>query len=302
MPKAAETYRANAPDTHVVEQDIREMSGEDLLKLAGVKRGELDLFEGSPPCASFSRGSTRGHEKWGTVKKYSAGKQRTDDLFFEFLRVARDINPRAMLMENVKGLAQGRAKVYMHAFIREMQDMGYRVDARVYNAANYGTPQRRERLIFVCLRNDVKGEYVPPSPEKPITLREAWKGAPPVVGPDEQGLDYKAGTKYGELARMTPEGGCLGDTHAKMFGKESGYMHMRLHMDRAAPTMTTRATYVHPKEDRVISIPELRRICGFPDDFQLTGTAVDRFERLGRAVPPPLYERIGRSILKALSQ
>ena len=302
MPKAAETYRANAPGVIVVEKDIREMTGEELLEIAGVKRGELDLFEGSPPCASFSRAATHGHKLWGTVKKYSAGKQRTDDLFFEFLRVAKDINPRAMLMENVKGLTQGRAKVYMHAFIREMMEMGYRVDARVYNAARYGVPQNRERLIFVCLRNDVKGEYVPPEPIPRTTLREAWAGVPSPSCDEEQGGNYGPGTKLGVLARVTREGESMERSHERMFGNESAYSHMRLHMDRQAPTMTAVAQCIHPKEDRIISIPELRRVCGFPDDFKLTGSAADRFERLGRAVPPPLYERIGRSILKALSQ
>lgn len=161
IPQAAATYRANAPETHVWEQDIRELDAADLLAKHRLVRGELDCWEGSPPCSSFSSAGA-GSKDWGKTKKYSDSAQRTDDLFFEWIRILDGLLPRAFIAENVPGLIRGRAvEEYAHqitkllAAVGEDAGYGYHVDARVLNAAWFGVPQERERLIFVGFRRDL---------------------------------------------------------------------------------------------------------------------------------------------------
>jgi DNA (cytosine-5)-methyltransferase 1 len=110
VPEAAETYRANcAPGCVVDTRDIRDVTPEDVLAQLGMAAGELDIWDGSPPCASFSMAGNREAD-WGKVKDYSGTRQRTDDLFFEYARLAKGVQPRVLIAENVAGLVRGTAK------------------------------------------------------------------------------------------------------------------------------------------------------------------------------------------------
>ena len=304
MPKAASSYRANAPDTVVVEKDIRQVTGEEVNAMAGVKHGELDLLEGSPPCAAFSMTGKR-EKGWGEEKKYSKTVQRVDDLFFEFLRVMREANPRAVMMENVAGMAMGNAKTYLNAVIRELREAGYgRVDVRVYCSSHYGVPQFRKRIVFVALRDDVVGEYTPPEPSgRLVDLREGLEGVPLPTCTEEQ-AKFLSGDKMGAfLYRATVPGSSLSHASLARRGVEGGFNHFRLSWDRPTPTVLQAGCWLyHPDIARCLTVPEMRRICGFPDSFALTGSRNDRYERLGRSVTPPLYEAIGKKVLEALSE
>ena len=196
--EAQRVYKVNFPDVPVIPNDIRELTGEAIMKIAGVKKGELDFLLGSPPCSSFSTVGKR-EEGWGEVKKYSDKKQRTDDLFGEFARVLKEIQPKFFVAENVASLIEGKAK---HLFGSEQIDMfgdsggvvkeeetffnilinaGYKVRYKVLNSKYYGTPQRRERLIIIGVRNDIadKGyrlKYPSIEPNwKEITLSQAFE-------------------------------------------------------------------------------------------------------------------------------
>lgn len=152
---ARDTYRANAsPSTIIDDRDIREVSAEDVLDALGMARGDLDLLDGSPPCASFSTAGKR-NKGWGKVKTYSDREQRSDDLFFEFARLVDGIQPRTFVAENVSGLVKGKAKGYFLAILRALTDCGYKVEARMLDAQWLGVPQSRQRLIFVGVRDDL---------------------------------------------------------------------------------------------------------------------------------------------------
>lgn len=172
---AADSYAANSPRGIVLRTDIRKVSGEELLEHAGVVQGDLDCFEGSPPCASFSSAGS-GAKDWGKRKKYSDTEQRTDDLFFEYVRLIEETRPRTFIAENVPGLIRGRALgEYAYVISRKMGELGYRVGARVLNAANYGVPQERERLIFIGIRNDlgVHPSFPRWTTPEPYTIQDA---------------------------------------------------------------------------------------------------------------------------------
>jgi len=164
VPAAYEVYKLNAsPDTIVWTDDIREMSGLDMLRDVGLSVGELDILDGSPPCAAFSTAGKRS-EGWGEVKKYSDTSQRVDDLFYEYARILKEMQPRAFIAENVEGLVKGSAKGYFKRIHVALSDCGYQVRAAVLDASWLGVPQARRRLIFYGLRNDLGLIPVHPQP------------------------------------------------------------------------------------------------------------------------------------------
>jgi len=163
VPAARETYAANFPGTILDPRDIREVMPDDVLDALGIRSGELDVFDGSPPCASFSTAGKR-EAGWGKVKKYSDVEQRTDDLFFEYVRLLRGIRPKVFVAENVAGLVRGTAKGYFKEILAALVASGYRVSARVLDAQWLGVPQHRQRLIFVGVRDDLEAEPAHPEP------------------------------------------------------------------------------------------------------------------------------------------
>ena len=155
--------------------DIKELTGEDILKVANISQGELDILEGSPPCSAFSVAGSLSHniheeervdlfgdvtvqkvsgkhsDGWGKVKNYSDDKkvENIEDLFFEFLRIAKDIQPKVIVGENVKGLTIGEAKQFYHKITNGFEDIEYDVSSKVLNAKNFGVPQSRTRVFFI---------------------------------------------------------------------------------------------------------------------------------------------------------
>jgi DNA (cytosine-5)-methyltransferase 1 len=182
---AQETYKANYPNTPVLPNDIKELTGEDFLKAAGLKKGELDILDGSPPCSAFSVAGKR-EKGWDQTKTYSDGKkvENIEDLFFEFTRIAGEIMPKVIIGENVAGITMGEAKEYFNRIVNEFGKLGYEAVGKVLNAADYGTPQGRQRCFFVAVRNDVmdkvgmnfmtmENEVYPEPLDTKVSLKEA---------------------------------------------------------------------------------------------------------------------------------
>jgi DNA (cytosine-5)-methyltransferase 1 len=153
-------------------EDNRKVQPEAILKAIGLKVGELDAMEGSPPCASFSTAGKR-EKHWGKAKKYSDTVQRVDNLFFEYVRLLRGLQPKVFVAENVSGLVKGVAKGYFLEILRELKSCGYRVGCRVLNAQWLGVPQARQRTIFIGVREDLGKEPVFP---KPLPYRYSLRG------------------------------------------------------------------------------------------------------------------------------
>jgi DNA (cytosine-5)-methyltransferase 1 len=283
---ARATYQANHPGTPLDSRDIRQVRPEEILAAVGVKAGDIDVLEGSPPCASFSTAGRR-EAGWGQVKAYSDARQRTDDLFFEFARVLRGLRPRTFVAENVSGLVKGKAKGYFKAILAELQGCGYAVRARLLDAQWLGVPQTRQRLIFVGVRDDLG---LAPAFPKPLpyrySVREALAGLPGPVSVEAE-ADISRFAIGREWDKLRP-------------GQKSGrYLNLiRPDPDAPCPTVCqshgnpSTAGVTHPAQRRKFSIAELKRLCGFPDDFRLTGGYTRQWERLGRAVPPPMMRAV----------
>jgi DNA (cytosine-5)-methyltransferase 1 len=163
VPEAAETYRANWPAAALDTRDIRDVQPADVLAALSLKAGELDIWDGSPPCASFSMAGNREAD-WGKVKAYSGTRQRTDDLFYEYARMVEGIMPRVFIAENVAGLVRGTAKGYFKRILARLQAAGYRVKAFKLDASWLGVPQARQRIMFVGVRADLGMDPVCPAP------------------------------------------------------------------------------------------------------------------------------------------
>ena len=163
IPAAAATYILNHPDTILDTRDIRSVQPSEILEATGLAVGELDVFEGSPPCASFSTAGKRARD-WGKVKDYSDTRQRTDDLFFEYARLLEGLKSRVFVAENISGLVKGVAKGYFIEILAKLKACGYRVSCKVLDAQWLGVPQARQRTIFIGVREDLGKEPVFPKP------------------------------------------------------------------------------------------------------------------------------------------
>lgn len=294
---ARECYIANAaPYTVVDGRDIREVSASDILSAIDMKPGQLDLLDGSPPCASFSVAGKR-ERGWGEVRNYSDKSQRTDDLFFEFIRLLKEIQPKTFIAENVSGLVTGTAKGYFLRIMSALDAAGYSVSCRLLDAQWLGVPQSRRRTIFVGVRKDLG--ILPPHP-KPLpyyyTIGEALEG---VRKPDgiEEARFIPEGSRTMRLWRNTKPGDDFANANERLYGNYAYFTWIKAHPNKVAQTIIASSYTYHWSEPRRLTIPELRRICGFPDDFKLLGSFSKRWERLGRAVPPVMMKHIAKTVM-----
>jgi DNA (cytosine-5)-methyltransferase 1 len=288
--EAQKTYKANHPDSILDTRDIRQVKPEEILQAIGMKPGDLDLFDGSPPCASFSTAGKR-EAGWGKVKAYSDKAQRTDDLFFEYVRILRGLQPKVFVAENVSGLVKGTAKGYFLEILSELKASGYDVSARVLDAQWLGVPQSRERLIFVGVRNELG---LKPAHPKPLQYRYSVRDA---IRDGIDGMHMKLGGDLAAFYSKQRRGESRYEAGVRLSDRKGGMQKVRLNWTSVAPTVTQSGHDLwHPEEARTLSIPELRRIGGFPDDFILTGTFAQQWERIGRAVPPVMMSHIAETI------
>mgnify|MGYP001164205332 FL=1 len=315
--EARKTYKENYPDTPIIPGDIKELTGKDFLEVANIKEGELDILDGSPPCSAFSMCGTLGKsgskhsDGWGKTKKYSDGKivENIEDLFFEYLRVAKDIKPKVIIGENVAGLLAGEAKFKLNEIVNTFEKIGYDVSYKVLDASYFGVPQRRNRVFFIGVREDVTeaiglsfmniAGIFPQENKEVVTIGEAFDG----LELDSEELKWCTDTwiksaHYKDTASLMPDdpdkvlGG--NDFHPK--GWHFNVKKMSRH--HPAPTITTNADVCHFIEKRRLTISEIKRIMGLPDDFIVTGSMSQKIERCGRMVPSLMMKALAESVYK----
>lgn len=275
VPAAQDTYRENHKSTFLDCSDIRELKPQFILKTLGIKKGDLDLFDASPPCKSFSNAGKK-EAGWGSDAHYSDGiTQRTDDLFYEACRILKGLMPKTFVMENVEGLVQGSARGYFIEIYKALEKCGYNVAAAVTDASQLGVPQARRRLIFIGVRNDLKMQPKHPKPlSRIITVRDVLPHVA-YIKSKKNGI-----LKYVPSDIPSPTITASDKNNSETAGFSSGGFIETVDGTR-----------------RKYSIQELKKICAFPDDFILTGSYEQQFERLGRAVPPVMMYHIAKSVI-----
>lgn len=304
---ASQTYRANHPEVHFVENDIRKISTVDLMNKLGLRAGELDLLAGCPPCQGFSTLRTRNNAK--------AVEDDRNDLVLEFLRFAEDIRPRSIMLENVPGLESDHRFVH---FVKRLSDLGYKGNVEVLDVSNFGVPQRRKRLIFMASLTE-KPQLAKPKSGKPKTVKDAIFHLPK---PGKSGdllhdSTRKHSDKVMRLIKSIPRnGGSRSDLpeelrlecHKRCNGFKDVYGRMK--WDDVAPTITSGCTnpskgrFIHPDQNRAITLREASILQGFPKGYKFPAIENKGAIALmiGNALPPPFVAAHAKSLLKMMKQ
>lgn len=301
---AVATFALNFPDVPIAHGDIAKLSVDEVLARTGLQPGELDVFDGSPPCQGFS----------------TAGKRVMDDprnqLFREYVRLLRGLRPKVFVMENVSGMVKGKMKLIFADILRELKASGYRVSARLLNAMYFHVPQSRERMIFVGVRNDLRIEPSHPKAEsRPVTVREAI-GA--IASLHNSSFDWRAHpdrpfatlTKTKSHAHRVIDPPALTPLQRERYAAiQPGSAHptrfsfVRIAWDAPSNTIVRErgsGGLMHPDEARLLAEWELKRAASYPDAFQFIGTYDDALARIGNSVPPLFMRAIARHIREHL--
>lgn len=295
IPEAIKTYRANWPTTEVLPGDIRKLSGQDILDVIDRQPGQLDILDGSPPCSAFSTAGSRD-KGWNKTKKYSdASQENVEDLFFEYIRVLRDIQPKVFVAENVSGLAKGVAKGYLNQILRELRASGYEVSCKILDAQWLGVPQKRARTIFVGVRSDLwKPDFnnrlhPKPKTERP-TLRQAFEGLS-FTDEDRKQTDMSKYATYKELIKLHKGG--QSKKYFQLVKSDPNSVSGCVTASSGALSIAC----VRHWDNRAFTVSEVKRIMSIPDDYILTGTYQQQVERLGRMVAPFMMKAVAENII-----
>ena len=152
---AVNTYLANWPDTPHICGDIKNVTGKQIMEMTGIKVGELDILDGSPPCPPFSMSGTK-KKGWNKEKvAYGMKQKNIEDLTWEMIRITGEMKPKVVICENVKGLTMDYAKQHLDRMVVDFEKKGYSTTYKVLNGIHFGVPQKRQRVFIVSIRNDV---------------------------------------------------------------------------------------------------------------------------------------------------
>ncbi len=333
---AVNTYLANWPDTPHICGDIKSVTGAQIMEMTGLKVGELDILDGSPPCPPFSMSGTK-QKGWNKEKiAYGKKQKNIEDLTWEMIRITRDMKPKVVICENVKGLTMDYAKQHLDRMCADFEAEGYTTTYKVLNGIHFGVPQKRQRVFIVSVRNDVLdnigmpwmlvSSLFPEGADEEPTIEEAIGDLrldnENRVEAVELCESMKKSAKYKWLKRLpkNPEKVVsVGDdvvapwydkviAHRRKWGKElperksSFYQSRRVPWHQASHTLseqglqTSLAVHLHADEDRVYTTKESKRIMTLPEDYILTGTLNERLARIGLMVAPMMMKYVAESI------
>ncbi len=316
-----ETIKKNKPDLPVI-SDIRNYTAEEIRKYAGIGNDQIDLIVGGPPCQAFS-----------TAGKRKSFEDERGNVFIKYIELATELKAKFIVIENVRGLLSAalehrpinqrsgdfppltdeeKAGGALKLIISYLESKGYGVSFNLYNSANYGSPQIRERVVIVASSDGKKLPYLLPThsddPQfnlpKWRTFRDAVAGIKSenneecAVFPEKR-LKYYKFLKNGQNWKNLPEE-LQREAMGKSFesgGGKTGFLR-RLAWDRPSPTVVTSPTMpatdlAHPEEDRPLSVAEYARIQEFPDDWVFAGNTTQKYKQIGNAVPGSIGFAIG---------
>lgn len=317
------TIISNKPDVALI-GDLNSYSASEIRKSAGLlPNDEIDLIVGGPPCQAFS---TAGRRK--------GFEDARGNVFLTFIDRIIELRPKFAVIENVRGILsaplkprpynqkgdkplkpeekKGGALAYV---LKKLSSAGYGVTFNLYNAANFGTPQKRERVVIVCSRDGEELPYlVPTHSEYGNHNLPKWKSFKEAVAGleytkhhhlefPEKRLQYYRLLKPGQYWRHLPlemQKKAMGMSYYSGGGK-TGFLR-RLSWDKPSPTLVTHPAMpatdlAHPVENRPLSIEEYKRLQQFPDDWKIQGSLIDQYRQIGNAVPVGLGHAVGKLIM-----
>jgi DNA (cytosine-5)-methyltransferase 1 len=296
-PKMMEAYRINHNPKYSFLEPIQTFKLRDDLPQ---ELYDLDILDGSPPCSSFSMAGNR-EKDWGKEKKFREGQshQVLDDLFFDFIDLAKKLQPKIVVAENVKGLLMGEAKGYVRKIYKEFEAAGYYVQHWLLNASKMGVPQKRERVFFIAMRKDIAQpilQQVDMFTQVPI-LELNFNEKEIVYKDIEQPYRYEKGKHIPEgilpyWEKIKPGRSCK-DVHPK----GHYFQELKLHPDRALPTLRAGSnSYYHYKDPRRLFDDEIKLGGSYPMDYNFCTN--QPIYLVGMSVPPIMIARIADEIYK----
>ena len=296
-----QTLKHNNPEWNVVEDSVENLDFSEF-------KGKVDLLTGGFPCQPFS---------------YAGNQLGFEDLrgtaFFEFARAVKEMQPKVALIENVKGLASSDDGKTLETILEVLESEGYSiVENHIYKAMLYKVPQKRERLIIIAVRNDLKNKLIYKRPSvygDILNVADALKkgGLYDSDVPISKGQEYPEKKK--SILRHVPQGGNWKDLPENL---QKEYMMKAYYLGGGRTGVARRLSWLepsltltcspsqkltercHPEHTRPLTIREYARIQTFPDDWIFCGSVSAQYKQIGNAVPPNLAEAIGRSIIRML--
>ena len=327
---AADTYVANHKKVKYIVEDISKINGDILLVNTGYKKNDIDVIIGGPPCQGFS----------------TLGKRFIDDprnkLFKEYVRIVREIKPKIFVMENVSGILSMEKGRVLENIIKSFKSIGYKIEYKLLNAAEYGVPQLRERVIFIGTRLDIDIKF--PNRTHSLKKEKAFKNVLTLwdaIGdlPQSDDVEYNNYDKeyqneYQKRMRknsktLTHHKPSIHNEKAKKMmtfipmGKsvwevdipneykpKSGYGNTYARLDANQPGMTITRNFscisssrcIHPYLNRGLTAREAARIQSYPDNYIFKGSKTDIHIQIGNSVPPLLGEKIAKAIKEMLDK
>lgn len=321
---AANSYRANHPNVDVIVEDVHNVTAARLLRQNNLRRGELDLLAGCSPCQGFSR-----------LRKGASGDtDPRNQLVFEFLRLVKGLYPKTIFMENVPGIINTKYGLEIFSkVLNELNQLGYNVDYSIIDTANYGVPQFRRRFVLLGSRYKRHAIQIPLAtncaPSKVAetglqpwqTVRQAFQGIPPLNNgaTDINNPLHKCSNNnklnLERIQAIPHDGGSRTSLPEKLVLNchkkyPNGFkdVYGRMKWDSPSPTLTggctniTKGRFIHPDQDRGISLYEASKLQSFPDNYIFKGNMGEIALQIGNAVPVELAYRMGRQIFNCIEQ
>ncbi len=295
-PKMMEAYRTNHNPKYSYLEPIQTFK---LRKDLPKELYNLDILDGSPPCSSFSMAGNR-EKDWGKEKKFREGqaKQALDTLFFDFIDLAKELQPKVVVAENVKGLILGNAKQYVRQIYREFDNAGYYCQHWLLNASKMGVPQRRERVFFICLRKDLAKPFLKQVslfdivPELQLNFNE------PKILFKEIYKKYTDRELTGAVLNVYNEAK-EGETDLRyaaerLKGKKDFFGYKLTYMNSIPLTILSNDTVIVYGEARYRNFDELCECGSYPKDYDFTGNKTEYL--IGMSVPPVMTAQIATEI------
>ena len=337
---AMDDYLENWPGTPNIRDDIKNVTGQKIMELTGLKVGELDLLDGSPHCPPFSMSGTK-QKGWNKTKTaYGMKQENIEDLTWEMIRITEEIKPKVVICENVKGLTMDYAKSHLDRMVKDFEVLGYNTTYKVLNGIHFGVPQKRQRVFIVSVREDVMDDIDMPwmlisslfpeganeEPTLETAIGDLRLDNENVVESIELCDAMKKSAKYKWMKRLPKNPDrvvSVGDdvvgpwydkviAHRKKWGKTvpekktSFYQSRRVPWNQASHTLseqglqTSLAVHLHATEDRVYTTKESKRIMTLPEDYVLTGTLNQKLARIGLMVAPIMMKYLAESIYEKI--
>ena len=284
--QVADVYKVNHNPKYLFIEDIRDFADRATLP---DELYNLDILDGSPPCSSFSMAGNR-EKDWGKEKVFREGqaKQRLDDLFFDYIRLAKKLQPKVVIAENVKGIIQGNAKAYVKRIKGEFEKAGYKVQLFLLNAASMGVPQKRERVFFICQRNDLNFKNLELSFDEKSIIYSEFKSK-------KLGKELTNETKAVWDKRIKTDQD-LASIHERIGNKRKRFQAKFIHDNQISPTTVASGDSVpirfdHPNR---ITMDEVKMIGSYPLDYNFKNIKPNYL--IGMSVPPVMTAQIAHQI------